>query len=142
MQIRQNTRRTAFAMLRRGFWVSDAALGIGVSVGLARCDQNGSTHMATSSILWNENAACTMVESMAMNRSVCRLSTNPARAMAPGLFQYRNPSRSRFGPPPRSMIRPAMINPIINVTVRSTISEMIGADAAIRTLHAGEKEFG
>jgi hypothetical protein len=30
--------------------------------------------------------------------------------IAPGFFQYLNPSRSPFGAPPRSMTRPTIIN--------------------------------
>ena len=72
--------------------------------------------MATSSMPWKLNAACTMTDKMAKNLSVAASLTSPARAMAPGFFQYWNPLRVLSGPPPRVITRPVIMSTIIRVT--------------------------
>jgi hypothetical protein len=133
MRIRKNTLWTAFLIFRRGFCVSEAA-------------------MATSSIPWYENAACTKTPRMARNRpsppgskskcgfdqvtattrTGCHTRINrswmfpeseTASIVIGSPFTFRNMHVSIVSDavwtdhsPPRSMINPTRMRPVIKVS--------------------------
>jgi hypothetical protein len=94
MMMRQNTRRTAFEMLRRGFSVSEAALQESAFEGGDGASIVNQTYIATSSIPWKEKPACT--------RTAPNLGSGPWLGFSP--------SQDRRGPQDASstelMIRP------------------------------------
>ena len=92
---------------------------------------------------WKLYADCTMTDKMAKNLSVATFLTSPARATAPGFFQYSNPLRVLSGPPPRVITRPVIISTIIRVTGEANKASVasVGRMHDGLTLHQGKVKF-
>ena len=133
-------------MFLLGLSVSEAALENEkqqVNHGFSSSRLSVRTYMATSSTLWKLKAACTRTDKMAKNLSVAAFSTSPARAMAPGFFQYWNPIRVRSGPPPSVMTRPVTISTMIKTTgwVFKRERYVLICEHESPTLHQRETKF-
>lgn len=63
----------------------------------------------------NENPDLINAVQNARNRLLLRLGTRYGSAKAPGVFQYLNPTRSCFGPPPKNSTTPRMMRPMMAI---------------------------